>query len=217
MIPTIFERLRQAGKSFKANDNIADFLTENELTEIQKNVEIKIRELLEALIIDVNNDHNTKDTPRRIAKMLIREVCAGRYQKMPSVTSFPNVKQLDDILMVGPIDVRSMCSHHFAPILGKAWIAVIPDKQVIGISKFARIADWILCRPQIQEEAAVQLADKLEELTHPKALAVIIKASHTCMTWRGVKESQPKMVTSVMRGLFRTDSDARAEVMGMIE
>lgn len=210
-------RVRDSGVPFAANDNISSALLPGDVDIIQAEVERRLQSVLEALLIDTSDDHNTNETAKRMAKMFVREVCAGRYEPMPKATDFPNAKSLDDVLVVGPIDVRSMCSHHFAPILGKAWIAVLPSDRVIGISKFARIANWIFSRPQIQEEAAVQLADTLESLIKPNGLAVVIRASHTCMTWRGVKQTSSEMVTSVMRGVFRDSDSARAEVLELMK
>ena len=172
--------------------------------------------LLDALVIDVENDHNTIDTAKRVAKMYVQEVFKGRYLPQPKITDFPNVKDLDQIYTIGPITVRSACSHHLVPIIGHAWIGVIPSDRVIGISKFNRLTDWVMSRPQIQEESTVQLADEIETLIKPKALAVVVKAKHLCMSWRGVKDNS-SMSTSVMRGLFKDDNGARNEFLNIIK
>ena len=212
---TIKDRLRSQGVAFTANDNISDHLNPDELDKLQSEVEKNCQLLLDSLIIEP--DHNTTETARRMAKMFIREVFRGRYEPMPKITDFPNVQRLDEIYAIGPITVRSACSHHFVPILGKLWIGVLPSDRVIGISKFVRLADWVLCRPQIQEEATVMLADKLEELIKPKGLAIVMDAQHQCMTWRGVKESNTTMTTSVMRGVFLNVPEARIEFLKLIE
>jgi GTP cyclohydrolase I len=209
-------RLRALGRSFFANDSIAEHLLPGELEALQAEVEEKVEELLRAMVIDTDNDHNTHETARRVAKMYLREVFAGRYHARPTVTDFPNVKHLDEIYLVGPITVRSACSHHMAPIMGHAWVGVIPGERVIGLSKFNRIAEWIMARPQIQEEAVVQLADELEGLMAPRALGVIVKARHFCGCWRGVKDDT-LMTTSVMRGLFRENAQARAELLKLVD
>lgn len=180
-------------------------------------VESACQGLLSSLLIDTTNDHNSKGTAKRMAKMYLKEVFHGRYSAMPKITAFPNAKALDEIYTVGPISIRSACSHHFAPILGEVWIGIIPGDEVIGLSKFARLTDWIFSRPQIQEEATIQLADILEEKIKPKALAVIVKADHLCMKWRGVKEPCSNMITSVMRGKFRENASAKSEFMSLIE
>jgi len=213
----IKERIKNSGGSFFANDNIAKWISEGELEELKVEVQEKAEALLQSLVIDTENDHNTEGTARRIAKMYINEVFNGRYCEMPTVTDFPNAKNLDEIYTLGPITVRSACSHHIVPIIGEAWIGVIPSERVIGISKFVRLANWVMSRPQIQEEATVQLADLIEDLIAPRGLAVIINAQHQCMTWRGVKENETRMKTSVMRGLFMDSDKARSEFLSLIK
>jgi GTP cyclohydrolase I len=210
-------RAKSAGRSYRANDNISDILKPGDLAKIESDVERAAIALLDALVIDTENDHNTRGTAKRIAHMFVHEVFAGRYQPAPRCTDFPNVSKLDEIYVVGPIAVRSTCSHHFCPIEGEVWFGVIPGSRVIGISKFSRIANWILSRPQIQEEAVMQLADEMERLISPRGLAVVLSAKHTCMTWRGVKETGTTMTTSVMRGIFRDGPAARAEVLALIQ
>lgn len=204
----------ELGRPFTANDTIASVLLPGELEQLQDEVAARVADLLEALVIQ--QDHNTADTPRRVAKMLVREAMAGRYQPPPPSTDFPNAKELDEVYTVGPITVRSMCSHHLVPILGRAWLGVLPSHRVIGLSKFNRLTEWVMARPQIQEEATVQIADLIEEALHPQGLALVIEASHLCMTWRGVKDPGTKMVTSVMRGWFRDRPAARAEFLALI-
>ncbi len=213
----IRDRFDQHKISYFANDNISEYITEEELTKLQDELKNKLEEVLDVLLIDRKNDHNTLETANRVAKMYINEVFKGRYHKQPKVTDFPNAKKLDEIYTVGAISVRSACSHHLVPIIGKCWIGVIPSDRVIGLSKFNRITDWVMSRPQIQEEAAIQLADTIEKLIKPKGLAVIIKAKHQCMTWRGVKDNETEMVTSVMRGIFREHPEARGELMDIFK
>jgi GTP cyclohydrolase I len=213
----IAERIRSAGGSFFANDNIADHLEPGELESLERELVDGIQTVLRGLVIDTENDHNTQDTAKRIAKMYVREVFRGRYQPMPSVTDFPNAKHLDEIYTIGPITVRSGCSHHMVPIMGKAWVGVLPSERVIGISKFIRLVEWIMARPQIQEEATVQVADLIEQLINPKGLAIVVRAQHQCMTWRGVRETDTSMTTSVMRGVFLTNPAARSEFLKLIE
>lgn len=214
----ITERVQKAGKQFFANDNIAEFVLPNELAMLQDEVTGKVRELLRALVIDVDNDHNTIRTAQRVAKMYLREVFKGRYIDAPPMADFPNAKECDEMYTTGPITIRSACSHHFVPIIGKCWIGVIPGKRLMGLSKFNRFVDWVASRPQIQEEMIMQIADTIETILEPKGLAVIIKASHMCMTWRGVKEPMSSVMTnSVMRGIFRDNPAAKEEFMRLIE
>lgn len=213
----IADRLRDAGVRFHANDNVADFIEPGELEELEREVMIRAQALLRALVIDVDSDHNTRETARRLAKMFLHEVFAGRYQPAPDVTQFPNVSRLNELMIVGPLRVRSACSHHLCPIMGRAWVGVMPnaDSKLIGLSKYARLINWIMTRPQIQEEAVVQIADLLEQRLHPDGVAVVLEADHYCMHWRGVKDDDAKMVNSVMRGVFLTDPSLRAEFLNV--
>lgn len=214
----IRERLVAARKKFHANDNIAEFITPGELEKLLDEVEVKMKGVLDSLVIDTENDHNTDNTARRVAKMYVNEVFRGRYVPAPTITEFPNVGHLNELMIVGPITVRSACSHHFCPVIGKIWIGVMPNEHtnVIGLSKYARLAEWIMGRPQIQEEAVVQLADLIQEKTQPDGLAIVMEASHYCMAWRGVKDMDSKMINSVMRGVFLKDPNLRREFLSLI-
>ena len=158
----IRERLDAASGPYFANDNIAEHLLEGELDQLEFEVAGKVRDLLRSLVIDIDNDHNTEETAERVARMYLHEVFKGRYHDQPKIASFPNVKKLDEIYTVGPISVRSACSHHLVPILGNCWIGIKPGERVIGLSKFSRVADWVFSRPHIQEEAVMILADEIE-------------------------------------------------------
>lgn len=210
-------RLDVQGLRYFANDNISSVIEPEELADLQREVEVQMEGVLRALVIDVDNDHNSKDTAKRVAKMLVQETYSGRFKPKPSVTKFPNDKNLDEMYTVGPIAVRSTCSHHMMPVLGSCWVGVIPGNNVIGLSKFNRLVDWVCTRPQIQEEATVQIADLLQEELETENLAVVFSASHGCMTCRGVKDKDTVMNTSVMRGVFREDNAARAEFMSLIK
>lgn len=217
VVGTITNRLKRAGQSFFANDNISAFIQGGEMETLEVEIEKRVTNLLRGLLIDIDHDHNTKGTAKRIARMYLHEVFKGRYEVAPQITEFPNYRHLDEVYVTGPITIRSTCSHHLAPIVGKCWIGVIPGDNVIGLSKFNRLIDWVASRPQIQEELAIQISDKLEELIKPEGLAVIIEATHMCMTWRGVREEpSAKMTTSVMRGAFRDKPEARAEFMSIV-
>jgi GTP cyclohydrolase IA len=215
------ERIRarlQAGKTpYLANDNIADAIEPGDLADLELEVADRVEDLLRALVIDTENDHNTRGTAERVARMYLHEVFKGRYQHPPRITDFPNAKQLDQVYSVGPITVRSACSHHLVPILGQCWIGVKPSDRVIGLSKFNRLAEWVFSRPHIQEEAVMILADEIERLVKPKGLIVIVKAQHYCMKWRGVREPETNMVTSVVRGEFRDKPHMKAEFLQLID
>lgn len=213
----IKQRIQEAGGSFVANDNIADFIhNDEELHLLQKEVEEKMQGVLQSLVIDTNNDHNTQETAKRVAKMYLQEVFKGRYHPRPKITDFPNAKALDEMYVLGPITIRSACSHHLVEIEGQCWIGVMPSDRVIGISKFARLVEWICARPHIQEEMAVMLADEMEKLIKPLGLAIVIKAKHHCMTWRGVKEKEVSMVNSVVRGVVRDQPHLKKEFFDII-
>ena len=214
----IRERLLAARKRFHSNDNIADYLQPGELEALLDEVEQKMQGVLDSMVIDTTNDHNTNDTARRVAKMYVGEVFRGRYVKAPTITEFPNAEHLNELMIVGPITVRSACSHHLCPVIGKLWVGVMPNEHtnVIGLSKYARLAEWIMGRPQIQEEAVVQLADLIMEKTQPDGLAIVMEARHYCMAWRGVKDLDSKMINSVMRGAFLKDAALRREFLALI-
>lgn len=214
----IRKRLNAAKARYFANDNISAFLEGNEQQELEAEVATKFAAVLESLVIDVDNDHNTHDTARRVARMYLNEVFAGRYRAAPPVTEFPNISSLNELLIVGPITVRSACSHHFCPIMGRVWIGLMPNghSNLIGLSKYARIAEWIMSRPQIQEEAVTQLADHLMDRVRPDGLAIVMEADHFCMHWRGVKDNNSKMINSVMRGSFLKDAALRREFLSLI-
>ncbi len=214
----IRERINAAKKRYHANDNIAEFIEPGELGALLDEVEIKMQGVLESLVIDTVNDHNTGNTARRVAKMYLNEVFKGRYVKGPEVTEFPNAEHLNELMIVGPITVRSACSHHFCPVIGKVWIGVMPNEHtnVIGLSKYARMAEWIMNRPQIQEEAVVQLADLIQQKTQPDGMAIVMEATHYCMSWRGVKDMDSRMINSVMRGSFLKDPNLRREFLALI-
>jgi GTP cyclohydrolase I len=212
-------RLEAAGRRFHANDNIAEFIEAGELGELQKEIEGKLAGVLESLVIDTRSDHNTHETAKRVAKMYVHEIFRGRYVAAPPVTEFPNVERLNELLIVGPITVRSACSHHLCPIIGKLWIGVLPNEHsnLIGLSKYVRLADWVMSRPQIQEEAVTQLADLLSGTMKPDGLAIVMEADHFCMHWRGVKDTESKMINSVMRGSFLKDANLRREFLALLK
>jgi GTP cyclohydrolase IA len=214
----IRERLEAARRRFHANDSIAEYIEPGELDALQAEVADKMHEVLNSLVIDTESDHNTRDTARRVARMYLTEVFRGRYAHRPSVTEFPNIERLNELMIVGPITVRSACSHHLCPILGRVWIGVLPNEHsnLIGLSKYSRLTDWVMSRPQIQEEAVTHLADLLQDAMQPDGLAIVMEADHFCMQWRGVKDTDSKMINSVMRGSFLKDANLRREFLALL-
>ena len=199
---TNLEKLKAIRIPLNANDSIAEFISKSDLQEIKLDVCYAVQNLLDALCIDTIQDHNTRETAKRVSKMLIDETLKGRYHPMPEVTAFPNFKNLDEFFVAGPIDVKSLCSHHFQPIIGKAWVGIKPGSKVIGLSKYHRLVDWICRRPQIQEEMTVMIADEIEKIAETPDVAVIVKAEHFCCKVRGI-EQDSMFTTSVMRGIFK--------------
>jgi GTP cyclohydrolase I len=212
-------RLVRSRKRFHANDNIAAFLEPGDLEALMTEVEGKFKGVLESLVIDTESDHNTQETAKRVARMYLTEVFRGRYAEAPPVTEFPNVAALNELMIVGPITVRSACSHHFCPIMGRLWIGLMPNEHsnLIGLSKYSRLAEWVMSRPQIQEEAITQMADVLMEKVRPDGLAVVMEADHFCMHWRGVKDNDTMMINSVMRGSFLKDYNLRGEFLSLLK
>ncbi len=211
-------RIRKADKRFHANDSIEEFIEPGELPLLEAEVASKMHDVLEALVIDTESDHNTNETARRVAKLYVREVFAGRYVPQPPVTEFPNAARLNELMIIGPVTVRSACSHHLCPIIGRIWVGVMPNEHsaLIGLSKYARLVEWIMTRPQIQEEAIAQLAELLQDKMQPDGLAIVMEADHSCMQWRGVKDMDSKMTNSIMRGSFLKDPNLRREFLSLL-
>ena len=207
---TIRERIQQTNARFHSNDNISEFIHEGELALLQTEVEEKFKAVLDALVIDTENDHNTQETAKRVAKMYINETFCGRYQPMPKVTAFPNMGY-KSMYTSGPISIRSTCAHHFQNIVGKCWVGIIPEDEVIGLSKFNRIIHHIAERPQIQEEMTTQITEALKEYAKTEHVAVVVKAEHHCMTHRGVKEHESDMTTAVLQGAFLNEPSVKQE------
>lgn len=203
-------RLQAAKHRYHSNDNIADYIKDGELEELQEEVALKLEEVLQSLVIDTVHDHNTQDTANRVAKMFIKETFSGRYRPVPKVTAFPNMGY-QSLYTTGPISIRSTCAHHFQNIVGRCWVGIVPEKEVIGLSKFNRIVHHIAERPQIQEEMTTQIADALKKYAKTENIAVVVKAEHHCMTMRGVREHESDMTTAIMLGAFKDDPALRQE------
>ncbi|WYW01388.1 GTP cyclohydrolase [Pseudomonas phage vB_PpuM-SKa-4] len=211
LLAAVQKDITESGKRCFANDNISEFLhfqgERNDATfaEMKAAVEEKYGELLELLLINWGADHNSEDTPRRVAKMLVEETYMGRYEPTPTITSFPNDSGRTQMNVIGPLRVESQCSHHHQNIRGWAWVGVMPSEEgkLIGLSKFSRLLDHICRRPQIQEEMVAQVTHALNELVEGNlGVAVVINAEHQCMAVRGVKEPCAQTVTSEMIGAF---------------
>jgi len=206
----IRQRILAKDKRFHCNDNISEFIEDGELDLLQQEVEGKLQGVMESLVIDTERDHNTKDTAKRVAKMYIKEIFNGRFTPTPRITSFPNMGY-KSLYTSGPISVRSTCAHHFQNIVGNAWIGIIPEDEVIGLSKFNRLVHHVAERPQIQEEMTTQIADELVKFAKTPHVAVVVKAEHHCMTQRGVREHESDMTTAIMLGAFNEDHALKQE------
>jgi len=203
-------RINAAGARFHSNDNIAEFVHEGELEGLVDEVAAKMQGVLDSLVIDTENDHNTQDTARRVAKMFVKETFSGRYRPVPKITAFPNMGY-KSLYTTGPISIRSTCAHHFQNIVGSCWVGIVPDTEVIGLSKFNRLVHHICERPQIQEEMTTQIADALKQYAKTDNIAIVVKAEHFCMTQRGVREHSSDMTTAIMMGAFEKDPALKKE------
>ena len=180
-------------------------------------VEVLFHKLMvEGLGLDLN-DPNLIDTPKRVAKMYCDELFSGLYSEEPKVTTFPNDKKYSQIILSDKLYFNSLCSHHFLPFSGYAWVLYIPDIKLIGLSKFSRIVTWYAARPQLQENLTHEVAQYLVEKLQPKGVMVVMRALHQCMHCRGVKQhSGAGMVTSAIYGEFE-EIAVRNEAMSLIQ
>lgn len=206
----IRDRIKKAGARFHSNDNISAFINEDEIDHLVEEVACQMQGVLNSLVIDTENDHNTQDTARRVAKMMVKETFSGRYKPVPKITAFPNMGY-KSLYTTGPISIRSTCAHHFQNIVGRCWVGILPDQEVIGLSKFNRIVHHIAERPQIQEEMTTQIAEALKQYAKTEHIAVVVKAEHHCMTMRGVREHESDMTTAIMLGAFNYDPALKKE------
>lgn len=201
-------------KKMLANESVV--LTDDERNAKRNKLELLFEEFLDTLGYDRSRDTNIKDTPRRMAKMYVDELLVGNFTEKPKITTFPNTKKYDDMVVVGPSKVKSLCSHHFVPFVGDVYVGYIPDKEVIGISKVSRIVKHYMRRPQLQEELTNQIAQELMDLMSPKGVIVAMKCQHHCMTIRGVEEPNSWMFTSAVHGAFAEFPATRKEFFDLV-
>lgn len=198
------------------NEAIDGFLDKAGRAAMMASAAEKLEELFDVLKIDHRNDHNTRDTPARVAKMFVEEILHGRYVPPPKITEFENAARYDQLIVTGPIELRSTCAHHMMPIYGSAYIGVLPsvDGKIIGLSKYDRIVNYFGTRLQIQEELVKQIEQYIVETTNPRGLAVRISAVHMCKTHRGVRASHAsRMVNSTFYGEMATSPALKAEFL----
>jgi GTP cyclohydrolase IA len=213
---TIRQRIINSGARFHCNDNISEYIKDNEIDQLVDEVTYKMEDVLQSLVIDTKHDHNTQDTARRVAKMFVLETFSGRYKPVPKITAFPNLGY-KSLYTTGPISIRSVCAHHLQNIVGKCWVGIVPEEEVIGLSKFNRIVHHICERPQIQEEMTTQIAEALKQYAKTDNIAVVVKAEHHCMTMRGVREHENDMVTAIMLGAFDTHAPLKKEFYDILK
>ena len=214
----IKQRLVEAGKRFWAGDNISDFIQEGEKEQLVDELAVKFEDVLQGLVIDTENDPNSNDTGRRLAKMYINELMSGRYEPMPKATAFPN--DSDDRyegLLVVRSELTSMCSHHHQIVKGVAYIGIIASEKLIGLSKYTRIAQWCAMRGTLQEELANDIAREIQKATGAEHLGVYIQATHGCVENRGVKAHSSLTQTTVLKGAFKDDPATKKEFMDNIK
>jgi GTP cyclohydrolase I len=208
--------LRRPRRSRLANEGVSIPLDADDRTAMIDAAADKFSELFDILQIDHRNDHNTRDTPKRVSKMFVEEILRGRYCAPPEMTEFENAEQYDQLIVTGPIDVRSTCAHHLMPFYGRAFIGVLPSPngRIIGLSKYDRVVDFFASRLQIQEELVKQIGGYLMDKTAPSGLAVRISAVHMCKTHRGVKAShRSRMVSSAYWGTLAESAALKSEFL----
>ncbi len=198
------------------NQSVAGLMRDSDRLAMKEAAAQKIEELFDVLMIDHRNDHNTRETPARVAKMFVEETMRGRFSLPPKITDFDNVERCEQLIVTGPLEVRSTCAHHLMPIFGHAVIGVLPSAEgkIIGLSKYDRIVDYFSSRLQIQEELVKQIERFIVDNTTPRGLAVRISAVHMCKSHRGVRASRAsRMVNTTYYGALASDPQLKAEFL----
>jgi GTP cyclohydrolase I len=211
-------KMKRDGKRFWAGDNISDYLHESDKEHLINEATEAFELVLDRLLIDRENDPNSKGTARRLAKMYFNEIMAGRYDPRPDATCFPNdSKDRYEGMLVVRSELRSMCSHHHQPVVGVAYIGIIAADRLIGLSKYTRIAQWCARRGTLQEELANDIAREIEAATGAKNLGVYIQATHGCCENRGIMAHSSLTQTTVLKGSFKEDPGAKKEFFDNIK
>ena len=214
----ITARLKKQNKRYWAGDNIADFIYEGEKEQLIDELTEKFEGVLDSLIIDRDSDPNSMDTGRRLAKMYIKELMAGRYDAMPNATAFPNhMEDRYDGMLVVRSELTSMCSHHHQPVKGVAYIGIIAADTLIGLSKYTRIAQWCARRGTLQEELAMDIARVIMKATGSEDVGVYIQATHGCCENRGIRAHSSLTQTTVLKGSFFENDHVKKEFMDNIK
>lgn len=208
----IRSHLKRDNKRYWAGDNISDYVTDKDKELLVDELTEKFEGVLDSLVIDRESDPNSKGTARRLAKMYIYEIMAGRYEPAPDATAFPN--DSDDRytgMLVVRSELRSMCSHHHQPVSGVAYIGIIAAQKLIGLSKYTRIAQWCARRGTLQEELANDIAREIQKATGSENVAVYIQATHGCCENRGIMAHSSLTQTTVLKGRFIEDQSTKNE------
>lgn len=214
----VIQRIQQANKRYWAGDNISEFIHEGEKEKLIEEAAKEFEGVLDSLIIDRHNDPNSHGTAKRLAKMYYNELMQGRYDHIPNATAFPNVgENAYTGMLVVRSELRSICSHHHQPVAGVAYIGIIPNGTVIGLSKYTRIAQWCARRGTLQEELANDVAREIGKATGSKHLGVYIQATHGCCENRGIMAHSSLTQTAVLKGAFKDDSGTKKEFMDNIK
>lgn len=208
----IKQRIQQAGDRFWAGDNISKHINPGEKEQLIDELTERFEAVIDSLVIDRDNDPNSKNTGRRLAKMYVNEIMAGRYEPAPDATAFPNDgPDAYTGMLVVRSELRSICSHHHQPVAGVAYIGIIPNGKVIGLSKYTRIAQWCARRGTLQEELCNDIAREIKKATNSKHVGVYIQATHGCCENRGIMAHSSLTQTTVLEGAFKDDSSVRKE------
>lgn len=208
---TIKARIEEAGARYWANDNISEFINEGEHQLLINEIAVKFEDVLQSLLIDTATDPNSNGTAKRLAKMYVNEVMGGRYQDAPAATAFPNTgEDKYDGMLVVRAEINSVCSHHHKDVRGVAYIGVIPDKKVIGLSKYIRIARWCASRGTLQEALCGDIAKQISLATESENVAVYLQATHGCISCRGARQDNSLTQTTVLKGEFK-NADVKKE------
>jgi GTP cyclohydrolase I len=214
----IKERIEDAGARFWAGDNISEFIIGNEKQLLINELTEKFNDVLDSLVIDRENDPNSQDTGRRLAKMYVNELMSGRYTPRPNATAFPNhIDEPYTGMLVVRSELTSMCSHHHQPVKGVAYIGIIAADTLIGLSKYTRIAQWCARRGTLQEELAMDIAREIMQATGSNDVGVYIQATHGCCEHRGIMAHSSLTQTTVLKGAFKDDAGTKEEFFNNIK
>jgi len=214
----ITKRLQSNKVRYWAGDNISEYVFKGEKEQLINEATEKFEGVLDSLIIDRHTDPNSEGTARRLAKMYFNELMQGRYDTIPNATAFPN--EGEDAytgMLVVRSELKSVCSHHHQPVSGVAYIGIIPNGKVIGLSKYTRIAQWCARRGTLQEELCNDIAREIEKATDAKNLGVYIQATHGCCENRGIRAHSSLTQTTVLKGSFKEDPATKKEFMDNIK